>query len=580
MKNIKKILLILIGVLLLNGCTFKNTNEMSIDKDGKMDYSLTITLDKDTLTTLLQSEDENAEVTDEAMLKYMENGVNYPFLEGLEKSTVSDDEYIGYKYSYKVDNIDNISDTNMKEVNLNFYSNKEKLKDLKLFKKNENKYSANFIFNLNNKSLSTTSDDVSTKQDDIVTKQDDIATKQDDTNYDLSELNFITEFSVTLPYKALTHNAESMTNNGKTLNWSIDVNKNENIKFTFSLLHIELIKQIATIIGSVIILLVLMLIIAKKQKKKNKKLVYIIFAVTALLSIALILYLYNRPDIKLPTGLVNKELNELDITYENNIITFKFSDLDKSAEELNTMINYTESTDNMYLNIIDKLKKNDKEIKFYDENNTKILETKINQEQAQKLFGNYIDTIEGDTTLKVIFEIEEENEVLSEIDYKINRERVIRERIVATALKEVGKTGHTYWEWYLGHKSTFMEYCAAFVSWVGDKHGQIEAGNIPKFAWVTAGVNFYKDKGWFKYNKDYDPKPGDVVFFNWNNANELIDHVAFVEKYEDGYVYTIEGNVGGNSSMSRAQKATVRKVVQRKYKKNSLHLYGYGVPQY
>ncbi|MDD6272844.1 MAG: CHAP domain-containing protein, partial [bacterium] len=62
--------------------------------------------------------------------------------------------------------------------------------------------------------------------------------------------------------------------------------------------------------------------------------------------------------------------------------------------------------------------------------------------------------------------------------------------------------------------------------------------------------------------------------------NDLIDHVAFVEKYENGYVYTIEGNVGGNSSMSRAEKAKVRKVVQRKYKKNSLHLYGYGVPEY
>lgn len=570
MKNVKKILLILIGVLLLSGCTFKNTNNMSIDKEGKFDYSFTVTLDKDTLTTIIQSENENAEITDEAMLKYMDN-MNYPFLEELEKTTVSDDEYIGYKYSYNVDHIDNISDEKTNQVNLNFYSQTQKLKDLKLFKKIDNKYQANFVFNLNNEEILTKSDDI--------TPSDDIATTTDD-KIDLNKINFITEFSVTLPYKALTHNAESMTNEGKTLNWSIDVNKNETIKFTFSLLHIELIKQIALIIGSVIILLALMLVIARKKKKKTKKIIYLVFGITAIASIGLILFLYNRPNIKLPTNLVNKELNNVDFTYENNTITFNFEDVDIFADELNTMINYTDSTSNIYIKTVDKLMKNDEKLKMYDQEDKKILETTMNKEQATKLFGNYVDNIENDTTIKVIFDGKSEDKDISAIDLKINRERIIREKIVATALAEVGKTGETYWEWYLGHESTFMEYCAAFVSWVADKHGQIDNGNVPKFAWVTAGVNFYKDKGWFKYNKDYNPKPGDVVFFNWNNANELIDHVAFVEKYENGYVYTIEGNVGGNSSMSRAEKAKVRKVVQRKYKKNSPHLYGYGVPKY
>lgn len=570
MKNVKKILLILIGVLLLSGCTFKNTNNMSIDKEGKFDYSFTVTLDKDTLTTIIQSENENAEITDEAMLKYMDN-MNYPFLEGLEKTTVSDDEYIGYKYSYNVDHIDKLSDEKTNQVNLNFYSQTQKLKDLKLFKKIDNKYQANFVFNLNNEEILTKSDDI--------TPSDDIATTTDD-KIDLNKINFITEFSVTLPYKALTHNAESMTNEGKTLNWSIDVNKNETIKFTFSLLHIELIKQIALIIGSVIILLALMLIIARKKKKKTKKIIYLVFGITAIASIGLILFLYNRPNIKLPTNLVNKELNNVDFTYENNTITFNFEDVDVFADELNTMINYTDSTSNIYIKTVDKLMKNDEKLKMYDQEDKKILETTMNKEQATKLFGNYVDNIENDTTIKVIFDGKSEDKDISAIDLKINRERIIREKIVATALAEVGKTGETYWEWYLGHESTFMEYCAAFVSWVADKHGQIDNGNVPKFAWVTAGVNFYKDKGWFKYNKDYNPKPGDVVFFNWNNANELIDHVAFVEKYENGYVYTIEGNVGGNSSMSRAEKAKVRKVVQRKYKKNSPHLYGYGVPKY
>ena len=125
-----------------------------------------------------------------------------------------------------------------------------------------------------------------------------------------------------------------------------------------------------------------------------------------------------------------------------------------------------------------------------------------------------------------------------------------------------------------------MEYCAAFVTWVGDQNDQIKNGNIPTFAWVKVGVDYYKGKDQFKYNKDYTPKPGDIVFFNWNSENDLIDHVGIVEKYENGYVYTIEGNVGGKSNMSSSEKAKIRKVVQRKYPKNSLHLYGYGIPAY
>ena len=579
MRSFKKILLILLGILLLSGCTFKNTNEMSIDKEGKFDYSFSVMLDKNTLTTIIQSENENEKITNDVMLQYLEDGINYTFLEGLEKSTISDDEFIGYKYNYKVNHIDEISDEKTEHVNLNFYSSKEKLTDLKLFKKIKNKYQANFNFNLNNTNA-TKSDDIITNSDDIVTNSDDITTPSDDNKIDLNKINFITEFSVTLPYKALTHNADNMTNEGKTLNWTINTNKNETIKFTFSLLHIELIKQIATIVGSVVLLLILMLVIARKKKKKTKKIIYLIFGITTLLSIAVILYLYNRPNIKIPSIPVIEEKTDEYFLFENNTITLKFEDLDNSANELNSMLNYTESTDKIYLNIVDKMMKNDENIKMYDEGNKKILETTLNQEQAANIFGNYVNNIEGNTTIKVIFNTETNDKNIDEIDFKINREKIIREKIVATALKEVGNTGEKYWTWYLGRNTTFMEYCAAFVTWVGDQNDQIKNGNIPTFAWVKVGVDYYKGKGQFKYNKDYTPKPGDIVFFNWNNANDLIDHVGIVEKYEDGYVYTIEGNVGGTSDMSTSQKAKVRKVVQRKYKKSSLHLYGYGIPKY
>lgn len=563
MRNLKKILIVLLGILLLSGCTLKNTNDMSIDKEGKFDYSLTITLDKDTLTSIIQTENENTHITDEEMLKYMENGINYTFLEGLDKEAISDDEFIGYKYTYKVNHIDTISDKKTEQVNLNFYSSKEKLTDLKLFKKINNKYQANFTFNLNENINTTNVNNVSTKSDETI---------------NLNKINFIIEFSITLPHKALTHNADTMTNEGKTLNWKIDVNKDKTIKFTFSLLHMELIKQITTIIGSTIFLLTIMLLIAKK--KKNKKIIYPIFGITIILSIAIILYLYNRPNIKLPSLHVTKELTKNNIKYEHNTITLDFDYLNASANELNKLLNFTESTDKTYLKIVDKMMQNDKNIKMYTDDDKKILETTLSKEQANKLFGNYINNIKEKPTVKIIFDSKIKDDNIDEIEFKINREKIIREKIVATALKEVGNTGEKYWTWYLGKKVTFMEYCAAFVTWVGDQNDQIKNGNIPTFAWVKVGVDYYKGKDQFKYNKDYTPKPGDIVFFNWNSENDLIDHVGIVEKYENGYVYTIEGNVGGKSDMSSSEKAKIRKVVQRKYPKNSLHLYGYGIPAY
>lgn len=563
MRSLKKILIVLLGILLLSGCTLKNTNDMSIDKEGKFDYSLTITLDKDTLTSIIQTENENTHITDEEMLKYMENGINYTFLEGLDKEAISDDEFIGYKYTYKVNHIDTISDKKTEQVNLNFYNSKEKLTDLKLFKKINNKYQANFTFNLNENINTTNVNNVSTKSDETI---------------NLNKINFIIEFSITLPHKALTHNADTMTNEGKTLNWKIDVNKDKTIKFTFSLLHMELIKQITTIIGSTIFLLTIMLLIAKK--KKNKKIIYPIFGITIILSIAIILYLYNRPNIKLPSLHVTKELTKNNIKYEHNTITLDFDYLNASANELNKLLNYTESTDKTYLKIVDKMMQNDKNIKMYTNDDKKILETTLSKEQANKLFGNYINNIKEKPTVKIIFDSKIKDDNIDEIEFKINREKIIREKIVATALKEVGNTGEKYWTWYLGKKVTFMEYCAAFVTWVGDQNDQIKNGNIPTFAWVKVGVDYYKGKDQFKYNKDYTPKPGDIVFFNWNSENDLIDHVGIVEKYENGYVYTIEGNVGGKSNMSSSEKAKIRKVVQRKYPKNSLHLYGYGIPAY
>lgn len=64
-------------------------------------------------------------------------------------------------------------------------------------------------------------------------------------------------------------------------------------------------------------------------------------------------------------------------------------------------------------------------------------------------------------------------------------------------------------------------------------------------------------------NKDYIPKIGNIIFFDWQQDNDP-DHVGIVEKVENGYIYTIEGNSNNECRY-------------KKYSLISKSIYGYGV---
>jgi hypothetical protein len=133
--------------------------------------------------------------------------------------------------------------------------------------------------------------------------------------------------------------------------------------------------------------------------------------------------------------------------------------------------------------------------------------------------------------------------------------------IAETQLGNVG--GETYWRWY-GFSSR-VPWCAIFVSWVADQAGLIEAGIIPKFSSCAAGVQWFQSRGQWQ-GGGFTPAPGDIIFFDWNGSGTA-DHVGIVERVENGYVHTIEGN----SSDS---------VRRRSYPLNSNRIMGYGIPAY
>lgn len=289
----------------------------------------------------------------------------------------------------------------------------------------------------------------------------------------------------------------------------------------------------------------------------NKWVKYLSFVVLVLFIIALYLgrnlFTVSRDN--------NKDVDNSIMWYDNDYIYVNFNKLDSLLNDLNDYIEYKGELKNIYEVIIDKYY-NDDMVKMYNEKDYKVLEIDFTDDEIKKIFNDTKDY----NIVKVIFETDNklENLDVEKLNYKINRQEVIRQNIVKTAQAQVGNTGETYWEWYgFNHR---VEWCCVFVSWLAHENGVLNKA-IPKFIWVKKGVDFYKEKGWLKFPKEYTPIAGDVIFYDWNN-NLVIDHVGIVEKVENGYVYAIEGNVN------------YKNVARRKLKLSSSFIYAYGVPEY
>ena len=177
----------------------------------------------------------------------------------------------------------------------------------------------------------------------------------------------------------------------------------------------------------------------------------------------------------------------------------------------------------------------------------------FNQEQRE-----YLDELLSD----------ENNSLWSSVLYGTSGED---NQIVAVALSQVGNVGgRPYWSWY-GFNSR-VEWCACFVSWCANECGYIETGIIPKYASCVNGVQWFKDRGqWL--DGSAEPLPGMIIFYDWDKQGQSgqqdgrADHTGIVWKVENGYVYTIEGNLSDKCTTSRRQIGEYQ-------------ILGYGVPEY
>jgi len=132
-------------------------------------------------------------------------------------------------------------------------------------------------------------------------------------------------------------------------------------------------------------------------------------------------------------------------------------------------------------------------------------------------------------------------------------------------------------------KANFQPWCGSFCMWVA---AQVNL-KIPNVVSTTIGAEKFKGTGAWANAETAKPKPGDLVFFDFAEGGNPIDHVGIVVKdNEDGTVTTIEGNTSGDKKKSSSERnggEVVQKVrAYRKDNKKKLPTFivGFGSPKF
>lgn len=124
------------------------------------------------------------------------------------------------------------------------------------------------------------------------------------------------------------------------------------------------------------------------------------------------------------------------------------------------------------------------------------------------------------------------------------------------------------------HKMTYTAaWCATFVSAVAIECGLTDI--MPTECGCRLMIERYKKLGRWRENENYIPKPGDVIFYDWD------DGAAFASTDDTGnpeHVGIVAGVSGGNITVVEGNNADAVKT--RNVKINGRYIRGYGLPNY
>lgn len=204
--------------------------------------------------------------------------------------------------------------------------------------------------------------------------------------------------------------------------------------------------------------------------------------------------------------------------------------------------------------------------------------------------GFLIQALGGSVSGKLELDYQSENKKDSS-----NKEWKLRNKVVSIAQSYLG-----YNEWDGSHMEIVDTYnsvkplpigyflqswdswCCAFVSFVAIKAG-IADTLIPRECGCERQINLFKEMGRFQEDENYMPKPGDIIYYNWDDSaynyeytdNRMFaDHVGLIHStgetnpdLQEDEILVIEGNKNDC-------------VEYRTIIKNGRFIRGYGLPDY
>ena len=162
-------------------------------------------------------------------------------------------------------------------------------------------------------------------------------------------------------------------------------------------------------------------------------------------------------------------------------------------------------------------------------------------------------------------------------------ETELRQKVAATAQKYLGckesdGSHRKIIDCYNSHKPLARGYamkytdawCATFVSAVSIELGLTDI--MPTECGCPQMIALYQKLGRWQENENYTPKPGDVIFYDWQDGTDYVatdnkgspDHVGIVVGISGSIITVVEGNKNNTVGM-------------RTVKINGKYIRGYGI---
>ena len=192
MKKGKYLVILGLILFLTSGCEMVATYETTITKDKQVNQKIVLAVDNEMLENLLsmQNPNSNQEFTEEEKrerLDEMLDEENQDY-EGYTKERYETTDLKGYAFTKNLGNIENLTgDT------INFSLEDEPTENIIMFTKKGNNYFTEF----------------------------EAGEPFDTDDTDQYNIDYTVEYIVTLPTKAINHNATTISEDGKTLTWDL-----------------------------------------------------------------------------------------------------------------------------------------------------------------------------------------------------------------------------------------------------------------------------------------------------------------------------------------------------------------------